>query len=163
MKRTHKHLIVAGLLATLAAASGAQTPPATPGAPPTPNASAAGERHGRFDPARMQERIAQRQAELKQKLHITPAQEGAWSAYTAAMQPRANLQRPQRGELDKLTTPERIDRMRALNAERAAELDRRGNAIKSLYAALSPEQQKIFDAETARRGRGHGHHHGWRG
>jgi hypothetical protein len=104
----------------------------------------------------MQERMARRQAVLKQKLQITPAQEGAWTAFTTAMKPPANMQRPQRGEFEKLTTPERIDKMRAMRSARMAEMDKRADATKTFYAALSPEQKKVFDAETAR-GR-HGHH-----
>jgi periplasmic protein CpxP/Spy len=76
------------------------------------------------------------------------------------MKPPANFRRPERGELDKLTTPERIDRMRAMRAARAVEMDRRGNATKTFYAALSPEQKKVFDDLAARRGHGRGHHHG---
>ena len=160
MKQSHKHLIAAGLLAGLAFASGAQTQPAAPGAGPTPGATR--EHHGPFDAARMQEHTARRQAQLKQKLQVTPAQEGAWSAYTAAMQPPANFRRPERGEFDKLTTPERIDRMRAMRAARAAEMDKRADATKAFYAALSPEQKKIFDAEAGPRQHArHGHGHRW--
>ncbi|HEX9718851.1 MAG TPA: Spy/CpxP family protein refolding chaperone [Ramlibacter sp.] len=157
MKQPHKHLIVAGLLATLAFATSAQTPPAAPGAAPTERAY---QHHGRFDPARMQERVARRQAALKQKLQVTPAQEAAWSAYTAAMKPPADFRRPERGEFRQLTTPERIDRIRTMHAARAAEMDRRGEATKTFYAALSPEQKKVFDDATLRRG--HGRHHGGR-
>jgi periplasmic protein CpxP/Spy len=160
MKQSHKHLIAAGLLAGVAFASGAQPQPAAaPGAGPT--SAATREHHGRFDPARMQEHIAKRQAQLKQKLQITPAQEGAWNAYTTAMQPPLDSRRPERGELDKLTTPERIDRMRAMRAARAGEMDKRAEATKAFYAALSPEQKKVFDAETAPRQ--HARHHGGRG
>jgi periplasmic protein CpxP/Spy len=152
-----QHLILAGLLATVGFGINAQT---APGAISGPGMMR--EHHARFDPARMQERIARRQAELKQKLQITPAQESAWTTYAAAMLPPANLQRPERGEFDKLTTPERIDRMRAMHAARAAEMDKRADATKAFYAALSPEQKKVFDSETAPRrhaGRmgGHGH------
>jgi protein CpxP len=159
MKHPHKHLIAAGLLAMLGFAVNAQTPPAAPAAGPAP--SAMREHHGRFDPARMQERIAKRQAQLKQLLQITPAQESAWSAYTASMQPPANLRRPERGEFEKLTTPERIDRMRAMRAARVAEMDKRADATKTFYAALSPDQKKVFDTASARRSLGR--HHGWRG
>jgi periplasmic protein CpxP/Spy len=158
MKHSHKHLIAAGLLAGLAFATGAQTQP-SPSVGPTP--AAMRQHHGRFDPARMQEHIAKRQAQLKEKLQITPAQEAAWSAYTTAMQPPANAKPPEHGEFDKLTTPERIDRMRAMRAARAAEMDKRAEATKVFYAALSPEQKKVFDAETAPRQ--HARHHGGRG
>lgn len=156
-----KHLIAAGLLAVLGLAATAQTPPSAPTAADTvPRAQR--EHRGHFDAARMQERMAKQQADLKQKLQLTPAQESAWNAYTAALQPPANAMRPERGELARLTTPERIERMRAVHAARAAALDRRADAIMSLYAVLSPDQKKLFDAETARRGHGRhpgGHHH----
>ena len=119
------------------------------------------EHRDRFDAARMQEHIAKRQAQLKHKLQITPTQESAWNAYTAATTPPANFRPPERAEFDKLTTPERIDRMRAMRSARAAEMDKRADAAKALYAALSPEQKKVFDAETAPRQ--HARHHGGRG
>ena len=70
-------------------------------------------------------------------------------------------QRPERGEFAKLTTPERIDRMRALRAQRNAEMDKRMDATKGFYAVLTAEQKKTFDAESLRflgGGKG-GHHH----
>ena len=162
MKHAHKHLIAAALLA-LGLAATAQPAPA----PAAPAASASGHphsmmgHHGRMDPARMQERMAQRQAQLKQKLQITPAQEAAWTAYVAAMNPPANMPRLDRAEFAKLTTPERIDRMRAMRTAHQAEMDKRGDATKTFYSALTAEQKKVFDAESSRMRRGghrRGHH-----
>jgi len=162
MKPHRRHLLAAGLIAAagFGAVVQAQTPPAGP---------AGG--HGR-DPARMEQfrakmeqRMAQRLGELKQKLAITPAQEGAWSAWTAALKPTQH-QRPDRAEIDRLTTPERIDRMRAMRAQRNAEMDKRMDATKSFYASLGGEQKKVFDSESARflGGRhGGGHQHGGHG
>ena len=169
MKNRFKPLLIAGLLAGLAGIAGAQLPgPA--GGPGGPGMR--GEQGQRMDPAarqermakhqaRMQERMAKRQAELKQKLQIAPAQEGAWNNWITAMKPPARMPRPDRAEWEKLPTPERIDRMRALRVARMATMDQRAEATKSFYAALTPEQKKVFDAETARRGhRGHGGRHG---
>jgi len=182
-------LILAGLLAAGGAmAQGTDAAPAAlnpPGSATTPQKAAphAGQpRMGPHDGARMQERMQARMArhlgELKTRLKVTPAQEGAWGTFTAAMQPPAGMAGPrpspeQRAELAKLPTPERIDRMRALRTERMnamnAEMDRRAAAVKTFYAALSPEQQKTFDAEhqrmMARQGErrahgGHGMHEG---
>jgi hypothetical protein len=47
--------------------------------------------------------------------------------------------------MQKLTTPERIDRMRAQRAQRDAAMDARSDAVKAFYAQLQPEQQKTFD------------------
>lgn len=164
-------LVLAGVMATAGMAATAQTvapaAPATATAPAKP-APKAGER--RHDPARHQARIAKHQAELKAKLAITPAQEGAWSAFTASMQPPArNTQRPdraaERSAFEKLTTPQRIDKMRELRTQRMAEMnaamDKRGDATKTFYAALNADQQKVFDSQRmARGGPRHGGHHG---
>ena len=160
MKMFHKQAAVAAMLAGLAAGAFAQPAPQA-------QAPAAGPRHEqRFDPAKMQERIARREAALKQKLAITPAQEGAWTAWTGAVKPQfkpGERKRFDRDEFAKLTTPERIDRMRALHAERQAQMDKRADATKQFYAQLTPDQKKVFDSETARfghRGGHHGHHRG---
>lgn len=160
-KRLATRLAVAGLLAGIGLAAVAQTPQPPPAAPQGHERMAK-----RHDPAKMQERMAKRQAALKEKLKITASQEGAWSSFTAAMAPPANRPaRPDRAEFEKLSTPERIDRMRAMHERRTAEMTRRGDATKTFYAALSPDQQKVFDSETLRFGRGgrHGGHHGPRG
>jgi protein CpxP len=170
MKSLHRHLITATLMAAvgIGAIAQAQTPPAA--GTPAPRA-AQGER--RADPARMEQfrarmeqRMARRMGALKQKLQITSAQEGAWNAWTGAMKP-VQFQRPNRGEFAQLSTPERIDRMRAMRTQRNAEMDRRMEATKTFYTALGAEQKKVFDAESAsfmRGGRdgkrgGHGGHH----
>jgi protein CpxP len=162
-------LLAAAVLA-LGAAAIAQTPPAA-GARggETHMAHRGGDRMG-GDPARMQERIqrmqermARRMAQFKQKLQITSAQEGAWTSWQQAVTaaPSRQVQRPSREEMEKMTTPQRIDRMRALRAERMAAHDRRADATKVFYGALTAEQQKVFDAETARmRGGRHGGHRG---
>lgn len=153
--------ILAGLLASVgASAAMAQAPAAAP-APVAAPAAKAG--HGgehmmdRQDPAKMQVWVAKRQADLKARLKITAAQEADWSRYLAAMQPPAHQARPtpeQRAELNKLTTPERIEKMQALRAQRMSEItvsmDKRDQATKAFYAILSPEQKKTFDAEHTR-------------
>lgn len=174
-------LLLAGILTAASFAATAQTTaPAAPAAAATATAPAkpgAKAHHGqhRHDPAKMQARIAKHQAELKTKLAITPAQEGAWSAYTAALQPKARdaAQRPDRAamraEFAKLTTPQRIDKMNALRTQRMAEMNaamtQRGDATKTFYAALNTDQQKLFDSQRmgprgARHGGHHGHHKG---
>ncbi|RYX95415.1 MAG: hypothetical protein EOO28_11680 [Comamonadaceae bacterium] len=160
MSQLRKHLMVAGLLAGFGFAAIAQTPPTAPAPGANPPAHAHPHMRGeRRDPAKFKEHMAKRQAELKAKLNITPAQEGAWTAFTSSMQPPANRPpRPSREEFAKLTTPERIDRMQAMKTERDARMAQRATATKTFYAALSPDQQKVFDANTMRPH--HGGHHG---
>ena len=153
---------MAGLLAVASAGALAEGP--TTSAPAAQSGAAGphgGHRMmGQHDPAAMQAGMARRQADMKAKLGITADQEGAWSSFTAALQPPARpMPAGPRAELDKLTTPERIDKMRALRAERLAqmqaEMDRRGEATKAFYAALRPDQKMVFDAEHQMHGGGH--------
>jgi Spy/CpxP family protein refolding chaperone len=165
-------LVLAGLLATVGASAIAQGAPAAP--TPGPSATTMDGHHGgrkgmeRHDPAKMQAWIAKRMADMKAKLQITAPQEGAWTAFAAAMQAPAGrdarMTAEQRAEFEKLSTPERIDKMRALRTQHMADmnahLDKRGDATKALYAALTPEQKNIFDAEAPKRGGHHGMHKG---
>lgn len=165
-------LLLAGIMATAALAATAQTvapaAPATAAAPAKP-AGHHGDHMSRHDPAKMQARMAQHQTELKGKLKLTPAQEGAWTAFTAGMQPPAHGARmtpEQRADMDKLTTPERMDKMRTLRNQRMAEMnasmDKRGEATKTFYAALNADQKKVFDSQRmgGKGGMGHGGGHG---
>lgn len=122
-------------------------PPAASAQATAPDASQ--NRHERRHGDRAQYQ-AKRLADLKGQLKLTAAQEPAWTSFTTAMQPGERTARLDRKDMGKLTTPERIDRMRALRAQHAAEADRRGEATKTFYAALTPEQQKTFDARAHR-------------
>ncbi|KRB30504.1 Spy/CpxP family protein refolding chaperone [Acidovorax sp. Root70] len=149
--RIYHRLAATALLAAMALPVLAQQPPAAPAASPAAPTKAAEGRHERHH-GDMAQRHAKRLADLKGQLKLTPAQEPAWTTFTTAMQPGERPARLDRQDMDKLTTPERIDRMRAMRAQHAAEADRRGEATKAFYATLTPEQQKTFDAQ-AHRGR----------
>lgn len=110
------------------------------------------DRMGKMDPARMQAKMEQRDTLLKTQLKLTPAQEGAWKAFVDARKPMATpttMQRPDPVEMAKLTTPERLDKMKALRAERmktmTEAMEKHEAATKTFYAALTPDQQKVFD------------------
>ena len=152
------------LVLALASAAGSTLAQVAPGA----MGGAEGQSSARMEKLRehrLQERQARHQkhlAELKGQLQLQAPQEAAWARFTQAMQPPAQpAARPDRASWEKMTTPERIDRMQAMHAEREALMKQRGDATKALYAALSPEQQKTFDAHTARFMAGmQGAHHG---
>ena len=157
-----RQIVWTGLLASVAFAASAQTPPPAPAGAP---AAAAAPRMERGDPAKrfeqMQQRRAKRLADLKQKLKLDASQESAWSTFAAAQQPPAPpADRPSREDIAKLTTPQRLDLMQKHQAERSAALAKRADATRTFYAGLNPEQQKTFDAETLRMGPrgGPGHH-----
>ena len=170
MKTVLKPLIAAAILATAGLAVHAQ--PMGMGLDDGRHAMMGGEgpmghggpmgMRGQMDPAKMEAFMAKRAEQLKAKLKITASQEGAWTSFTTAMKPPARKNdRPDPAELAKLTTPERIDKMHALrvqhHTEMSAAMDQREAAVKTFYAVLTPEQQKVFDAEHARMGARRGH------
>lgn len=164
MKPVFNSLVLAGLMASAGFSVYAQTTPAAPAGSPPAHMQDGG-RH-RMDPAKMEQMMAKRSAELKAKLKITPAQEGAWTAFTTAMKPteRGMDPRPDGAALANLSTPERIDKMRALRTQHTndmtAAMDRRDEATKTFYASLNAEQKKVFDAEHAPMGDRHGRDRG---
>ncbi len=180
MKLSNKRLLLAGLMATIGFAAVAQN--ATPGTPPAGHGGMQGMQHG--DASKMQERMqahrqeraTKRLATLKAKLKITAAQEGAWTTFSTAMKPPANAAGGMMGmrhdpklkaEMDKLPTPERIDKMRALRQQRmtamTAEMDKRADATKAFYGTLTSEQKAVFDAVAMQGGHGSKGEHGGMG
>lgn len=168
MTRFHKTLtsaaIASALLASLSLPSFAQT--AAPAAPAAATAQTAPQhKHGQGNMgdkrAERMEHMQQRIAKLKADLKLTSAQESAWNTYAATMKPAERPARMDREAFAKLTTPQRIDKMREMREHRNAEMDRHAEATKAFYAQLTAEQQKTFDAATLRMHRGP--HHGPRG
>lgn len=160
-RSSFKHLVLSGLLAGVAATAMAQPAPAAPAEAPTAKPIRAGEHGQRHDHAKFQARVAERQAALKTQLKITAEQEPAWNVYTASQLPAAGkTPRPDREALRAMTTPERIQHMRAHQAERQAAMNQRADATLRLYAALTPEQQKLFDTRSGLHAGGDRHGHG---
>ena len=90
-------------------------------------------------------------AGLHNALHLSPAQEPAWAAYRAAApSPGATEQRRRAAAalFPTLESPRRIDLVEAEMRQELLELQRQSKALKGLYAALSPEQQRVFDERT---------------
>lgn len=160
MKSVFKPLLIAGVLATAGLTAYSQAPMGMGGDCPMMgdggpmHGGMRHERMGKMDPAKMQAWMDKRHAALKAQLKLTAAQEGAWTTYTAAMKPPADMmaKRPDPTEMAKLSTPERIDKMKTLRtqhmADMATTMDKHGEATKAFYATLTPEQQKVFDANA---------------
>jgi len=110
--------------------------------------------------------------DLRTVLRLRPDQEPALAAFMAAMAPPGmpmHAEEPKPGAMN-LTTPQRLDMMARHEAEMAAMAERHRRAISAFYAALTPEQQQVFDALQRMHGglghRGHGGmmmHHGGMG
>ena len=122
---------------------------------------------GPWDSARFEQHRAQmakfhekRLTALKAKLHLSGAQEAAWASFEQGHQPptRPLTQALDREALAKLSTPERIEQMqRQFDAHHSAvqaQMKQRADATRQFYAQLTPEQQKVFDAETLPPARG---------
>lgn len=112
--------------------------------------------------AKRAERHAQRQAKLQQALKLTPAQEAAWASYTAAIKPAPHGEpgkRPDRASWAAMSAPQRMEQRIAMARQHTAMMEARLAALTSFYAVLTPEQKKVFDEQSQRRG---GRYHGLR-
>ena len=156
MNRLHAKMI-SGFIAAAALST------AVHAAPPAPEQGGPGrvamqgthqERHG----GDFKERMARRQAVLHDKLKLTGSQEAAWKTYVAAATPPAPPARPDRAQWEKMSAPERMERMMTRMKEREGHMATHLAAMKTFYATLSPLQQQIFD-DNVGRGMG-GHRHG---
>jgi periplasmic protein CpxP/Spy len=97
----------------------------------------------------------QRQARLHDTLKLTAAQEPAWRTFIAAARPAAHPARGEHGAWKDLAAPQRMEKAIELSKQHTAMMEERLGALKTFYAVLTPEQQKLFDA-NAMRGRHHG-------
>lgn len=119
-------------LATLAHAQPAGTPHAAHGAGPDMKAH--------------HEAMQKQHAEdMKIVLRLRPDQEAALTAFMEAHKPQTH---EMKGPADSktLTTPQRLDEMAKHEAAMGAHHERMRQALAKFYAALTPEQQKAFDA-----------------
>ena len=164
--------LVAGLVLPLglAGASFAQDT----AAPPPPGAAAPAHRH--WDPAQMRAHMAEH---LRAVLQLQPSQDAALNTFLDSMKPPGGMRDRQsadrgadRGQIEHMTTPERLDRMAQRMDAQHTRMTARIAATRQFYAQLSPSQQKAFDDLApmlmGRRGgrgmEGKGDHgHGWGG
>jgi protein CpxP len=94
----------------------------------------------------MENAMAEHRAQMARDMHVIlrlrPDQEGAWKAFEAALAPPP----------PPATTPERLDMMGRHMAQMEARRAKADGALRAFYAALSPEQQQVFDAVERLRG-----------
>jgi protein CpxP len=92
---------------------------------------------------------------LHDALHLTAAQEDAWRVYRAAITPDAAAEGRHRAAammMSTLPTPRRVDLINAEMSEDFAAAHRQGEAVKTFYATLTPDQQRTFDRQTLQGG-----------
>lgn len=131
-----KRRLVAALVPALMIVAGvAQAQPA----PPEPRAQPI----GADMQARIDARRTQHMDDMRTILRLRPDQEAALRAFVEAHKPPPRDVAPPPADM---TTPQRLETMAKREAEMRAEHDRMREALAKFYAALSPEQQKVFDA-----------------
>jgi protein CpxP len=140
MKTHFKPLVLAMILGTATLTAMAQ---------PAGDAPPQGGDHMGHMREHMQEHMTKRIEELKAKLKLSPQQEAGWSTYVAAMKPSAPAAHPRPEDWAKLTTPERLDKLRDLRKGHDVEFNKRDDATRTFYTSLSAEQKKVFDDATA--------------
>jgi protein CpxP len=160
MKQLHAKLI-SGFIAAAALSTAVYAAPSTHEQAGPDHGAMQGmhqERHG----GDFKERIARRQAALHDKLKLTGNQEAAWKTYIAAATPPAPPARPDRAQWEKMSAPERMEKMMTMMKEREAPMAAHLAAMKTFYATLSPLQQQIFNDNVGggMGGRRHGHGRG---
>jgi hypothetical protein len=141
---------------------------ATPQARPGPRADGM-HRHMQRSQVKPSERVEARLAYIRTALKITDAQQPQWDAFASVLRKQAqqmdefhrtrHTEGAQAGERRHATAIERLERRQKMMAFASQRLDEVIAAAKPLYAALSPEQQKIADEMLARQGRGRMGHH----
>lgn len=119
------------------------------------------------------ERIEARLAYLKTAMKITDAQQPQWDAFAATLRKQAReaderiqARGSKMAQGRKDTPPTAVERMEFRQARLAAASARLSEtlaAAKPLYAALTPEQQKVADEVLAPRGHGMFRRHGMHG
>ena len=110
--------------------------------------------------AKWGERAAQHQQKLHDLLKLTPAQESAWTSYTAATRPaHPQGERGERGAWKTMTAPQRMEKGIEMGKQHIAAMETRLAALNTFYAVLTPEQKKLFDAHSMGHGGRHGGHH----
>jgi hypothetical protein len=152
MKPTFQRVALGAVLGLgLVVSAAAQDRGPGPGGPPGPAGQRGVDRQKLFEDMRHR-----REQRLHDLLQIKPDQETAFRTFVASLE----QSRPQRGERGRggprrggpagqertqLTAPERLDRRLQRLAEAQQRLQKQAAAVKTFYAALSPEQRKVMD------------------
>lgn len=159
MNTLHKNVLIALTALGIAGAAAAQTAPLQPQEGRHGHAVSA-EQRAAFQ-AKRAERQAQRAAQLRAELKLTPQQEPAFAAFVAAGQPAPYPQaRAEHDKLAALPAPQRLQQHIERQKQRTARMEARLAALNNLYAVLTPEQKQVLDSKAMRFG---GRHHGHRG
>ena len=102
--------------------------------------------------AAMAQNPPSRLPQLHDALHLDAQQEAAWRDYVRAVTPsQRSLSRREAAQemLPRLPTPRRIALLDATMNQDIADFQKQGDEVVSFYNQLTPQQQRIFDRQTA--------------
>jgi periplasmic protein CpxP/Spy len=137
MKPLYKSLLIACAVFSFSSLSNAQE---------RDHAKHAEHAFGRHTPEQIEAQREKRLAALHDKLNLRGTQETAWAEFVAATVPPAHPDfEARRAELANLNAPDRAQKMLDQLKLHEANLTKHVQALKTFYAQLSMEQQKIFD------------------
>ena len=129
--------------ASLASAQNLQYAQQNP--PPSPQAPGPGARSPEQAKMRVEEQINR----LHQQLSITPNQEEQWNAFAAVMRANAEhmegLYRERASRFNQMNAVESLRSYQRIVQAHAEDLARLVPAFETLYASLTPDQQRIAD------------------
>lgn len=109
--------------------------------------------------AQWAERAAAHQQKLREQLKLTPSQDAAFATYTAAIKPAARGERARHADWKSLPAPERMEKRIEMARQHVAMMETRLAALNTFYGVLTPEQKKVFDANSMGHGGRHMRHH----
>jgi periplasmic protein CpxP/Spy len=109
--------------------------------------------------AKWAERVAAHQHKLREQLKLTPSQDAAWAAYTTAIKPAARGERGERSDWIAMPAPQRMEKRIEMAKQHVSMMETRLAALNTFYAVLTPEQKKVFDANSVGHGGRHMRHH----
>lgn len=98
---------------------------------------------------RMKEYMEFRHERLRKELKLTAAQEPAWKAFSEQAGPKQFMTKDDWAAMEKMNAPERMEAMLKFSKKRQEAMSERLEALKTFYATLTPEQQKIFDKHAS--------------
>jgi protein CpxP len=115
------------------------------------------EMHWQMHPEKFAEHTKRREIELHDALKLTPQQEGAWTTFADQTRPTVPMAWHDHAEMEKLSAPDRLEKMLAMMRASEQQLTQRLAATKTFYAVLTPAQRVSFDQQFGRHHQ-HGHH-----
>lgn len=113
-----------------------------------------GQRHANWG-----ERAAEHQQKLREQLKLTPSQDAAWATFAAAIEPAARGERPAHADWKSMPAPQRMEQRIEMARQHVTRMETRLAALNTFYAVLTPEQKKVFDANSMGHGGRHMRHH----